>query len=145
MAEAGLGLPLCPIVSLSVFLSFVYLRVTPSSFLPKSPPTNRRRPSHFPCFHPKQASQLPRCGLLISSRRFTRWPMRGRWLELGCLDASGGRVTCGADVIGFIMVMSASPPPADGHDRMMGLEWTVKEGLAWEMPRRVQAARWTQS
>ena len=82
MAEAGLGLPLCPIVSLSVFLSFVYLRVTPSSFLPSQVPPDQPRVSFPLPFHPKQASQLPRCGLLISSRRFTRWPMPGRWLDV---------------------------------------------------------------
>ena len=61
------------------------------------------------------------------------------WTLVGCLDASGQRVTCGANVIGFIMVIGASAGELDSSD--VG----VKEGLAWEMPKRMQATRWTQS
>ena len=103
MAEAGLGLPLCPIVSLSVFLSFVYLRVTPSSFLPKSFPTNRGCPSHFPSIPSKPTAPLRSFDFVKALHS-----LADAWTLVGCLDASGQRVTCGANVIGFIMVIGAS-------------------------------------
>ena len=109
MAEAGLGLPLCPIVSLSVFLSFVYLRVTPSSFLPPKVPPDQPRVSFPLPLLPSQASK-PTAPLRSFDFVKALHSLADAWTLVGCLDASGQGVTCGANVIGFIMVIGASSP-----------------------------------
>ena len=126
----GLGLPACTIVSLSVrlsvFLSFCYLqerrrRLLPSSFpCPGSRPPRGARAS-FPLPIPTRRQRRtapPRCGLLISSRRFARWMLVDALVPRGAAAAAGDQagerdMWRGAAVIGCIMAIDRVqvPPP----------------------------------
>ena len=112
----GLGLPWsarlydCQFVRPSVSLSVILLlaraaaAATPSFFLPMSRvPTTAGRAS-FPLPIPTRRQRRtapPRCGLLISSRRFARWMLVDASVTRGAAAAAGagtrpGRETCGA-------------------------------------------------
>ena len=90
-----------PSVCLSVIL-LTYLQERRLPLLPSFLP-NRGCPSH-----PKQDGsevKVPRCGLLISSRRFAlRWMHQSHGGD-GERERERERGTCGAAVIGFIMAI----------------------------------------